>query len=109
MCGFDKGKINRDNLYGEARQAKITHEVLGCAAAFEAMKVFEERYRKEGQVMKHTLAKEVLADIAGAEVDKLVETKSLEYLDREKARQRAQEQAVYLYDAQYSDLFQYDP
>ncbi len=38
------------------------------------------------------MAKEILAGIAGAEVDKLFETKGLDFLDREKAKHHARQQ-----------------
>jgi len=43
--------------------------------------------------VNHAVAKEMLAAVAGAEVDKLVETKGLDYIDREKAKSQAQQQA----------------
>lgn len=46
---------------------------------------------------------------AGAEVDKLVETKGMDYIDRERARGQAQRQVEHLYDNQYGDMDQYDP
>lgn len=34
---------------GEQHEAKFSHELVGGAAAFEAMKLFEDRQRKEGR------------------------------------------------------------
>jgi len=45
--------------------------------------------------------KEILAGIAAAEVDKLFETKGLDFLDREKAKHRAIQQAHHLANEQY--------
>lgn len=39
------------------------------------------------------MAKELLAAFAAAEVDKLVETKGLDSIDRERAKRQAQQQA----------------
>ena len=36
------------------------------------------------------------------QVDKLVETKGLDYMDREKAKRHARQQAEQMYDQQYS-------
>jgi hypothetical protein len=47
------------------------------------------------------MAKEMLAGFAGAEIDKLFETKGLDHLDREKAKKHAQKQAEHLYDQHY--------
>lgn len=51
----------------------------------------------------------MLAGIAGAEVDKLFETKGLDAWDREKAKRHAKKQAEEMYDQQYGDQDQYDP
>ena len=57
--------------------------------------------RITGQPVKHGMAKEMLAGIAMAEVDKLFETKGLDYLDKEKAKREAKKQAEQLYDEKY--------
>jgi len=62
-----------------------------------------------GETVNHGLAKELLAGFAVAEVDKLVETKGLDYIDREKAKHQAKKQAEHLYDEQYGSESQYDP
>ena len=46
--------------------------------------------------------KEILAAAAAAEVDKLIETKGLNYLDRHRARKMAEEQAHMLAEQRYS-------
>lgn len=43
----------------------------------------------------------ISAGIAGAEVDKLFETKGLDYLDQEKAKRHAQQEAVQQYEQRY--------
>lgn len=50
-----------------------------------------------------------MAGIAGGEVDKLFETKGLDFLDREKAKHQAKKQAEHLYDEQYGNQDQFDP
>jgi hypothetical protein len=64
------------------------------------MHAFEERQRKEGKPVNHEFAKELIASFAGAEVDKLCETKGLDYVDREKAKHQAKKNATELYDQQ---------
>lgn len=62
--------------------------------------------------MSHQFAKELLAGIAGAEVDKLIETKGLDYVDREKAKRQAQENVERMYDEHYVQghgAQEYDP
>jgi len=54
----------------------------------------------------------LLAGIAGAEVDKLAETKGMDFIDREKAKRHAKENAEHLYDEHYvrgQGADQYDP
>lgn len=73
------------------------------------MHLWENQQRSSGQTVSHSLAKELLAGIAGAEVDKLAETKGLSFLDKEKAKHHAKKQAEKLYDDQYGDMDQYNP
>jgi hypothetical protein len=108
----DESKQARDDVYNTPNgehEAKFSHEAIGSAAAFEAMHLFENEQRKEGKTVSHGVAKELLAAAAGYEVDRLAETKGLDFLDREKAKHRAKEQAKDLYDTQYSGQDQYDP
>ncbi|KAH6655154.1 hypothetical protein BKA67DRAFT_559623 [Truncatella angustata] len=114
MFGFGEAKDKRDEVYdfeGEPRehQSKFTHEAVAGGAAFEAMKLFEDRQRKNGEPVNHQFAKEIVAGIAGAEVDKLFETKGLDFLDREKAKRHAKQQAESLYNDHYGQYDQYDP
>lgn len=51
----------------------------------------------------------MLAAFAGGEADKLVETKGLDFVDREKAKRQAQENVSNMYDQQYGQYDQYDP
>lgn len=67
------------------------------------MKVYEDKERREGKVENHSTAKEFLAGIAGAEVDKLFETKGLDFLDRERAKRQAVDYAQNAYDQQYQN------
>lgn len=49
MFGFGDAKDSRDEVYnGEPREGKWTHELVAGGAAFEAMKLFEDKQRKEG-------------------------------------------------------------
>ena len=59
--------------------------------------------------MSHAFAKELLAGFAGAEVDKLAETKGEDFFDREKAKHHAKKRAEDLYDDHYGGADQYDP
>ena len=52
---------------------------------------------------------ELLAAAVGFEVDKLAETKGLDFVDRERAKHHAKKQAEQLYDEHYGGQEQYDP
>ncbi len=64
---------------------------------------------KTGKPVSHQFAKELLAGFAGAEVDKLAETKGADFIDREKAKHQAKERANELYDQHYGGQDNYDP
>ncbi|KAE8216307.1 hypothetical protein CF327_g474 [Tilletia walkeri] len=87
----------------EEHKGKLSHELIGGAAAFEAMRAYEQHEASEGKPANHALAKEILAGFAGAEVDKLFETKGLDFLDREKAKRHAKQEAEQAYDNQYNN------
>ncbi|KAJ5212386.1 uncharacterized protein N7498_004032 [Penicillium cinerascens] len=74
-------------------EAKFSHELIGGAAAFEAMKAYEDHEARNGQIENHARAKEVVAGLIGAFVDREVETKGLDFVDREKVKHHAQRRA----------------
>jgi hypothetical protein len=93
-----------------------------------AMKMFEDKQRKEGKrhpllhhaqpsiadhltgkAVSHGFAKELLAGFAGGEVDRLAETKGADFIDREKAKRQARENAEQLYDQHYGQYDEYNP
>jgi hypothetical protein len=73
------------------------------------MKAYEDHCRRTGEQVSHPLMKEMLAGFAAAEVDKLFETKGLDYLDREKAKRAAIQQAHHLANEQYGQGGVYNP
>ncbi|TFY58688.1 hypothetical protein EVJ58_g6272 [Rhodofomes roseus] len=106
LFGHDDARQHNDYIYNtqyvpEHHQASFTHEAISAAAGFEAMKAYENHLRSTGQQPNHALMKELLAGFAAAEVDKLAETKGLDYLDREKAKRQAVEQAHHLANERY--------
>lgn len=54
-----------------------------------------------GKQVNHAFAKELIAGIAGGEVDKLCETKGADYIDRERAKHEARRRAEDMYDQHY--------
>ncbi|KAI4794874.1 hypothetical protein E4T44_12384 [Aureobasidium sp. EXF-8845] len=109
MFGWGESSDAYNQAYNDDHEGKLSHEVLAGGASFAAMHAFEERQRKEGKPVNHEFAKELIASFAGAEVDKLCETKGLDYVDREKAKHQAKKNATELYDQQYGQYDQYDP
>lgn len=47
--------------------------------------------------------------LAGAEVDKLAETKGMDFVDRERAKHAAKQNVTNMYDQQYGGNDCYDP
>lgn len=47
--------------------------------------------------------------LVGAEVDRLAETKGMDFYDKERAQHKAKENARDLYDSHYGGQDQYDP
>lgn len=58
---------------------------------------------RTGQEVDHAFAKEVLAGLAGAEVDKLFETKGLDEIDKIRAHEHAKQNAERIYDERYGN------
>ncbi|GJJ74379.1 hypothetical protein EMPS_06737 [Entomortierella parvispora] len=96
MFGFDS---HHDEVYNNpsANKASWSHELIAGAAAYEVMKKHEA-----GTDSSHKFSKEVFAAMAGAEADKLIETKGLNFVDREKAQTQARQNAERIYDARYA-------
>ncbi|KAH8808706.1 hypothetical protein F5884DRAFT_858228 [Xylogone sp. PMI_703] len=107
--GWDESERAYDDYHEGNHEAKFSHELLAGAASFGAMKIFEDRQRREGKPVSHQFAKELLAGIAGAEVDKLAESKGADWIDREKAKRHARENAERMYDEHHGRRDEYNP
>ncbi|CRK26369.1 hypothetical protein BN1708_018238, partial [Verticillium longisporum] len=104
---FDKdfnGDISMEEMECVCNEIHLERKAIAAS-----LKDLDSVIQKLDKPVHHAFAKELLAGFAGAEVDKLVETKGLDYIDREKAKRHAEKQAESLYDNQYGDLEQYDP
>jgi len=99
----DAHKHYQDIYHAEPHhhQGSLGHEAIAGAAGFAAMKAYESHLRASGQQPSHALMKEILAGIAAAEVDKLIETKGLDWVDRHKAKKLAEKQAHELAEQRY--------
>jgi len=70
-------------------KAKLSHELIAGAASYEAAKAWEKHQEANGKPPSHEKAKELFAGFAGAFVDRIVETKGLDFIDKEKAKHEA--------------------
>ncbi|KAF9485320.1 CipC-like protein [Pholiota conissans] len=89
-----------DQVVNAPHKAELSHELIAAAASYEAAKAYEKHVEENGKPDSHAKAKEILAGLSGAFIDRIVETKGLDFVDREKAKHHAKEQ---LYDASASD------
>ncbi|KDQ64162.1 hypothetical protein JAAARDRAFT_218008 [Jaapia argillacea MUCL 33604] len=74
-------------------KAALSHELIAAAASYEAAKAYEKHCEENGKPASHAKAKAILAGLTGAFVDKIVESKGLDFVDKEKAKHHAKEQA----------------
>ncbi|KAL1302972.1 hypothetical protein AAFC00_003289 [Neodothiora populina] len=110
MPGWDENHDAYNRVYnGEKNESSFGHELIAGGASFAAFKAFEDHQRKEGKPVSHQFAKELLAGFAGAEVDKLAETKGEDFFDREKAKHQAKQNAEHMYDQHYGQHNEYNP
>jgi hypothetical protein len=61
----------------DEHKAKISHELIGGAAAYEAAKAYENHCEQNGKPESHKEAKELLAGFAGAFIDREFETRGV--------------------------------
>ncbi|KIO25186.1 hypothetical protein M407DRAFT_8565 [Tulasnella calospora MUT 4182] len=98
-----------EKTWGDANQqvkdaghkAELSHELIAGAAAYEASKAWEKHQEENGEKPSHAKAKEIFAGVAGAFIDRVVETKGLDYVDREKAKRQAEKLAEEQYGNHY--------
>ncbi|GAA6019230.1 hypothetical protein JCM10207_005045 [Rhodosporidiobolus poonsookiae] len=78
----------------QGHQSSLSHELIAAAAAFEAQKAYARHCEQNGKPESHQVARELFAAFAAAEADKLIETKGLDFLDREEAKRQARQHAA---------------
>ncbi|TRM67529.1 hypothetical protein BD626DRAFT_533950 [Schizophyllum amplum] len=81
-----------DQVQNAPHKAELSHELISAAASYEAAKAYEKHVAQNGQPASHAEAKELLAGFAGAFIDRTVETKGLDFFDKEKAKRHAKQQ-----------------
>ncbi|KAF8974527.1 CipC-like protein [Flammula alnicola] len=89
-----------EQVVNAPHKAELSHELIAAAASYEAAKAYEKHCAANGQPASHAQAKEILASLSGAFIDRIVETKGLDFVDSQKAKHHAKEQ---LYDASAAD------
>ncbi|GMK59306.1 hypothetical protein CspeluHIS016_0703210 [Cutaneotrichosporon spelunceum] len=97
MGWFDHDDSKQRNAYEQVQngghEASFGHELIGGAAAFAAMRAYQNHQEANGKPQSYEMAKDLIAGFAGMEVDKLVETKGLNEFDAERAKWEARNQA----------------
>ncbi|KIK68127.1 hypothetical protein GYMLUDRAFT_155033 [Collybiopsis luxurians FD-317 M1] len=78
-----------DQVNSSPHKAELSHELLAAAASYEAAKKYEQHCAANGKPDSHAEAKELIAAFSGAFIDRIVETKGLDFIDKEKAKHQA--------------------
>ncbi|KAI5292973.1 hypothetical protein KEM52_005935 [Ascosphaera acerosa] len=110
MGWHDHEKAHAEVYNGEEMEhhhAKFSHNLIAGAVSYQAMKSYQEHKAKNGDedAMKHSTAKNVIAGLVGAEVDRLIEGKGRDAWDRHKLKKEAEENAHKMYDEKYGDKY----
>ncbi|KAF8076420.1 hypothetical protein FPV67DRAFT_1558896 [Lyophyllum atratum] len=86
--GFFSDDSDQAQAYEEVQnaphKAELSHELIAAAASYEAAKAYENHVAQNGAPPSHEKAKEIFAGFAGAFIDRIVETKGLDYVDKER-------------------------
>ncbi|KAJ6531819.1 hypothetical protein B0H19DRAFT_457546 [Mycena capillaripes] len=82
---------------GKIRKSNISSELLARAASFAATREFEKHCEVNGRPQSHAEARDLLAGFAGAFIDKEVETRELDSIDKDKAKYDASSSSVLAY------------
>ncbi|KAL9554592.1 hypothetical protein MBANPS3_002734 [Mucor bainieri] len=91
----------------------LSHELIAGAvcemltqshlASYEAVKAYNEHCERNGKPNDHATAMQLFAAFAGAGVDKLIETKGLDFIDKQKAKRHAEEQVKEYYNNEHNN------
>ncbi|KAF9780161.1 hypothetical protein BJ322DRAFT_1084922 [Thelephora terrestris] len=87
------------NEFGQAKhKSEVSHELLSGAAAFAAAHEYEKYCERNGKPQSHAKAKELLAGFSAAFIDHEVESRGLDFIDKQKAKHEAEKRAKERYD-----------
>ncbi|KZZ95236.1 hypothetical protein AAP_01724 [Ascosphaera apis ARSEF 7405] len=107
MFGWGDAEENHKEFYNgeelEHHEAKFSHELIAGAASYEAMKAYNKHREENGAPGSHSKAKEIIAGLVGAEIDRLAETKGRDAWDKHQLKKQAEENAKGLYDDKYGN------
>ncbi|KAJ7065713.1 hypothetical protein C8F01DRAFT_1080614 [Mycena amicta] len=78
-----------DQVVSAPHKAALSHELIAAAASYEAAKAYQDHLGAKGKPESHAKAKELLAAFAGFAVGRIVETKGLDFIDKQKAKHEA--------------------
>ncbi|KZT51246.1 hypothetical protein CALCODRAFT_503772 [Calocera cornea HHB12733] len=104
---MEQGQKSYNELYNhqgpmqEQQKSIWTHEAVAAAAGLAAMNAWEAHAKAGGQEPTHEVMKETLAAMAAAEVDRLIETNGLTWIDKERAQHDAIVQAQHYAEEKY--------
>ncbi|KAJ7590968.1 hypothetical protein C8J56DRAFT_1003577 [Mycena floridula] len=79
-------------VFDAPHKASLSHELIAGAASYEAMQAYEKHVAANGKPASHAEAKKLLAGFAGAFIDRMVESKGLDAVDKERAQRAAHKQ-----------------
>ncbi|KAF8885093.1 CipC-like protein [Gymnopilus junonius] len=100
MGWFDHHEDSYNEVANAGHKAQLSHELIAAAAAYEAEKAYTKHCAANGKPTSHEKAKELLAGFSAAFVDRIVETKGLDFVDKEKAKHEAKKK---LHEASSAD------
>ncbi|PPQ98004.1 hypothetical protein CVT26_003066 [Gymnopilus dilepis] len=101
MGWFDHHEDDYNQVVNAGHKAQLSHELIAAAAAYEAEKAYEKHCAQHGKPSSHEKAKEILAGLSAAFVDRIVETKGLDFVDKEKAKHEANKKLHHAAAAEY--------
>jgi len=82
-----------DAVNSSPHKAALSHELIAAAASYAAAHAYEKHVEKNGKPANHAQAVELLAGLTGGFVDRLVETKGLDTVDKERVKHDAKKKA----------------
>ncbi|KAJ7650285.1 hypothetical protein FB45DRAFT_887486 [Roridomyces roridus] len=98
IMGFFSNDSSQADAYNQLQssphKSEMSHELLAGAASFFAARELEKHMAANGKPTSHAETKALLAGFAGAFIDKEVETRGLDFIDKEKAKHDAHNAAA---------------